>query len=159
MNILEVTLLSNDISGTKSFYTDFLGLKILKEGPESVSFSAGQTKLTFNHIGGIEPVYHFAFNIPPNQLNSALEYVQKGKEILPASANGELIADFKGWNAKSFYFNDENGNILECIARFDLNNETQDWNPNSFILNISEIGFVVPDVPEAENMLHRKSVV
>lgn len=158
MNILEISLLSNDISATKSFYKDLLGLKILKDDPDSVSFSAGQTTLTFNHIGGLDPVYHFAFNIPSNQLYQAMEYVQKRKDILPVSENGELIADFTGWNAKSFYFNDENGNILECIARFDLNNETQDWNPDSFILNISEIAFVVSDVPEAANMLHQRGI-
>ena len=76
---------------------------------------------------------------------------------MPASANGELVADFKSWNAKAFYFNDNNGNILECIARLDLNNSAE-WNPATFILNISEIAFVVGNIPETERYLRKRGM-
>lgn len=153
MEILEVSLASNDISGSKSFYEDLLGLKIQFQSQSSLSMIAGQTKLSFNHMPGIEPIYHFAFNVPGNHLNEILKYLQQNVEIMPASEDGGLIADFKSWNAKSFYFNDNNGNILECIARFDLNDRSTKWNSRSFILNISEIGIVVQNVREAQELL------
>lgn len=158
MEILNVKLLSNDIPATKIFYRNILGLKIIKEDSSSVSFLAGVTTLTFLHNAGTKPVYHFAFNIPHNQLVAVLAYLQKSVEIMPVADKGDLIADFKNWNAKSIYFNDNNGNILECIARFDLDNEQQEFNLHSFILNISEIGFVVENVPETQHMLHQTGI-
>lgn len=158
MEIQNVTLQSNNISATKTFYQQVLGLRIIKTDHSSVSFFAGNSTLTFLHISGIKPVYHFAFNIPYNQLNAALEYLQYNLEIMPVTDKGDLIADFKNWNAKSIYFNDNNGNILECISRFDLDNEKPDFDVHSFILNISEIGFVVKNVPEARNILHQMGI-
>lgn len=53
-----------------------------------------------------------------------------------------MIADFETWNANSVYFFDTDGNLLEFIARQDLNNEeSSEFNSNQ-ILNISEIGIV-----------------
>lgn len=158
MEIQNVTLLSNNISETKAFYRNILGLKITKEDQSSVSLIAGETALTFIHMAGIQPVYHFAFNIPHNQLHEVLEYLQKSVEIMPVTDKGDLIANFKNWNAKSIYFNDNNGNILECIARFDLDNDQRAFDLHNFILNISEIGFVVKNVPEAQNMLHQMGI-
>ena len=153
MKILEVFLLSTDIPASTSFYTDVLGLPVLQESTSAVSFKAGETILHFNQGGNIKPVYHFAFNIPSNQLEPALEFLKTKTEVMPASGNGDLVADFKSWNAQSFYFNDNNGNILECIARFDLNNPATDWDPEAFILNVNEIAFVVTNIPETQKYL------
>jgi catechol 2,3-dioxygenase-like lactoylglutathione lyase family enzyme len=158
MNILEISLLSNDIAETKDFYNGLLGLKILNENSSSISFQAGASKLTFNHIYNSQPVYHFAFNIPANQLDRTLKYLQTKTEIIPVPDTRQIIMDFKSWNAKSFYFFDNNGNILECIARFDLPNHNPEWNRLSFILNISEMGFVVEKVPDAEKLLEHKGI-
>lgn len=158
MEILNVKLLSNNIPATITFYRQILGLKIIKEDQSSVSLLAGNSSLNFFHFEGVQPVYHFAFNIPHNQLNEVLEYLQNKLEIMPVTNKGDLIADFKNWNAKSIYFNDNNGNILECIARFDLDNDQPDFDLHTFILNISEIGFVVNNVPEAQNMLHQMGI-
>lgn len=158
MNIREVSLLSNSIRETKIFYVQVLGLKIVSENPATITLQAGQTTLIFYQTDSIDPTYHFAFNIPGNQLDTVMEWLQERLEIMPASENGDLITDFKSWNAKSFYFNDNNGNILECIARFDLQNNTPVFNPQTFILNISEIGFVVTNVTDAEKLLQEKGI-
>ncbi len=158
MDILEVSLLSNDIESTRSFYKEVLKLPVSSHHSDSVSIIAGRTALIFNYVEGLEPVYHFAFNIPASQLNKVLSYLQARLEIIPASENGELIADFKSWNARSVYFNDNNGNILECVARFDLEEHASDLQTGSFILNISEIGVVTENVSEAENMLHGSGI-
>ena len=55
---------------------------------------------------------------------------------------GFEIADFANWHAKSVYFFDPAGNILELIARFDLENPMKKkFSPKQF-LSISEIGLV-----------------
>jgi hypothetical protein len=55
-----------------------------------------------------------------------------------------LIADFVNWHAKSFYFKDPAGNILEMIARFDLNDIVDEALSADQIRNISEVGIVFP---------------
>ena len=45
---------------------------------------------------------------------------EKKAELLWLDDYKGYIADFIKWHAKSFYFKDPAGNILELIARFDL---------------------------------------
>jgi hypothetical protein len=54
------------------------------------------------------------------------------------------VADFVNWHAKSFYFKDTAGNILEMIARFDLPNSSEEKFSAKSIVNVSEIGLVFP---------------
>ena len=54
------------------------------------------------------------------------------------------IADFVNWNAKSVYFFDPAGNIVELISRFDLENPSEAPFGASHFLSISEIGLVLP---------------
>jgi hypothetical protein len=59
-------------------------------------------------------------------------------EVIPP----DKIADFYNWNAKSFYFYNNNGNILEFIARFNLDNELERSFNGRSIVSIIEMGFV-----------------
>jgi catechol 2,3-dioxygenase-like lactoylglutathione lyase family enzyme len=158
MDILEISLLSGNLETTAAFYRDVLGLSLISRTPANISFRAGQSKLIFSYVEDRKPVFHFAFNIPCNRLNSVVRHLQYRTEILPASPGGELVADFKSWNAKSVYFNDNNGNILECIARMDLHNESTRTDAAASLLNISEIAFVVEDVPEAQVILQQSGI-
>ena len=54
------------------------------------------------------------------------------------------IADFINWHAKSFYFLDPAGNILEFITRFDLKDNADEPFTSKHIRNVSEIGLVLP---------------
>lgn len=71
MEILEIELLTNDIEGTLGFYAEILGLQIISRNKDWVSFAAGATKLTFRFSKTEKPIYHFAFDIPNNQLLEA----------------------------------------------------------------------------------------
>lgn len=142
MQILEIQLLSNDIDKTEQFYHHLLGLETIAKDHSTVSFSAGTSKLTFIRSDKINPFYHFAFNIPGNKISEAFSYISPKTEILETSPS-EQVADFTTWNAKAFYFYDNNGNILEFIARFDLDNNIRQKFDSSLILSISEIGIAV----------------
>ncbi len=106
MNILELHLLTDDISETEKFYNGLLGLQIIHKDSSSVSFSAGLSTLIFNQSDNLKPFYHFAFNIPKNKLNKAFEWTSARVEILD-TAPGRKIANFDAWNAKSFYFREK----------------------------------------------------
>jgi catechol 2,3-dioxygenase-like lactoylglutathione lyase family enzyme len=152
MQILEVNLLSNDLQRTETFYSGRLGLITINKKPSSVSFLAGRTILTFKHSNKLRPVYHFDFNIPKNKLNEAITWASLKFNLLRIE-NNDFIADFKAWNAASFYFFDNNGNILEFIARHDLNNKSDEAFSSDSIICISEIGIVTENVNELAHKL------
>jgi len=145
MKILELELLSDDILKTEVFYNEVLGLKTISKKDSGISFNAGSTKLTFRPSVDVKPVYHFAFDVPNNKLLEAFDWIAKKTEIMYVIPP-DKVADFYNWNAKSFYFYDINGNILEFIARNDLDNATQKAFDGSSILSVSEIGLVSKDV-------------
>ena len=155
MNILELELLTDSITETESFYNDVIGLETISKTNSSVSFTAGSTKLTFRSSENLKPVYHFAFDIPNNKLQEAFAWIEKKTGILEV-VPPEKIADFYNWNAKSFYFYDNNANILEFIARFSLDNTSEKSFDGSLVLSVSEIGFVTKNVSKLSDEMSNK---
>lgn len=144
MKILEIELHTNDLAQTERFYSEVLGLELATKTTNAVSFIAGNSRLTFTETMTGNPKYHFAFNIPHNQLQDAIKWSSSRLELLQIEEN-DVVAHFESWNAKSIYFYDNNDNILEFIARFDLDNSSdQPFNPSS-IESISEMGIVVDE--------------
>ena len=144
MNILEVQLLAANIPQTKKFYHEILGMEILHSEDSSIKLLAGLSSLIFKKTANNNPFYHFAFTIPANKFEEAHAWASKRVQLLPITSNS-TIADFRNWNAKAFYFYDNNQNIVEFIARFDLDNNSDKPFEGSSIFSISEIGIVTDD--------------
>jgi catechol 2,3-dioxygenase-like lactoylglutathione lyase family enzyme len=149
MDLLEIQILTNNIQETQDFYENIPGLPLLSKSSHAVSFAAGASTLTFIHTESPDPFYHFAFNIPDNKIDEAFSMMGSKIEILPVHPTGK-IADFTSWNAKAFYFYDNNGNILEFIARFGLHRPSDRPFGGSAVLSLSEIGLVA-DNPAMES--------
>jgi len=145
MKILEIEIQTDNITETESFYSEILGLQLVNKNQNSISFKAGQSKLTFIKSDNINPKYHFAFNIPNNKLEEAILWAKSRLSLIENDENG-IIANFESWNANAIYFYDNNNNIVEFIARFDLENSTEKPFDISVIESISEIG-IVTDKP------------
>ena len=155
MKILTLELLTDDILETTFFYTEILGMKTISKSKSSITFAAGATKLTFRSSENVKPVYHFAFDIPQNKLLEAFAWIEKNVEILEVIPP-DKIADFYNWNAKSFYFYDNNDNIVEYIARYDLDNASEKPFDGSSILSVSEIGFVSKNIAQLSDEMCEK---
>jgi catechol 2,3-dioxygenase-like lactoylglutathione lyase family enzyme len=147
MQILEIQLLSTDLAKTEEFYHHVLGLPLVQSAANSISFLMGTSKIVFLKSEGKTPIYHFTFHIPKNQLLEGMDWVAQKTEII-LNDEQEKITDFENWNAKSFYFFDYNGNILECIVRFDLQNESSAAFSVESLLGISEMGIGTDNVLE-----------
>ncbi len=120
-------------------------LPVIQSSKNRIIISAGKSKLIFDEVNnGENPFYHFAFNIPSNKFDEALQWMQNKVELLWLKDYKSYVADFVDWHAKSFYFKDPAGNILEMIARFDLNDTSETSFSSKHIRNISEIGIVFP---------------
>lgn len=144
MLLKEIILQTKNIDQIYAFYKNTLQLEVIKMDSKTISIAAGKTTVIFRETNNIEePFYHFAFNIPYNKIEDALQWVKDKVELLWIEEYKSCIAEFTNWNARSFYFIDPAGNIVEFIARFDLHDEAADEPFSSkHIRNISEIGIV-----------------
>lgn len=152
MQLHRVSLKTSSIEKTKAFYTQVLGLDVSVETDNSISFTVGTSTLSFELEEDTKAFYHFAFNIAENKLEEAMQYIEQ-KDIPILDFKGERFADFTDWNARSFYFHDNNMNIVELIARYDLGYTTNEPFDKNALKEISEIGFVVDDVKLAADKL------
>jgi catechol 2,3-dioxygenase-like lactoylglutathione lyase family enzyme len=144
MRSLSAEFLTDDIPGTADFYGTLLGLPLQMSDNNTLAFGAGRSRLLFRRSTGRNPVYHFAFNIPENQAESAYDYYAAKVDMIPFGEQD--IVDFQAWNAHSFYFTDNNGNILEMIARHDLPNARPLPFRPSAISGVSEVAVCTADV-------------
>lgn len=152
MKLEHIQIQTSNIKETAAFYQDILGLSIIENDSEYITIKAGNSILKFIENPQFKSIYHFAFNIPTNKLDEAIEWC-KNKVDLITIEDQNVITHFENWNAHAVYFYDNNGNLLEFIARHDLNNaQTEEFSSKS-ILNISEIGIVNENPLELGNKL------
>jgi catechol-2,3-dioxygenase len=155
LQIKELTLCTNNISAVKDFYGCVLNFALKSESDNIVEFQTRESVLRFKEDKSINPHYHFAFNIPANKIEEAKEWMNGKAELLSIEDNG-YIADFVNWNAKSIYFYDAVGNIVEFIVRFDLQNDVVEKFDSPQVLNVSEMGIVTDDVAAFADKLKNK---
>lgn len=150
MKILELELLSDNLIQTEAFYKRVLRLQpYLKQDNRRLYYQIGFTRLIFSKSEDVKPVYHFAIDVPNNRFTEALQAVKPN--ILPVQGND--VADFTNWDARSFYFYDNNGNIVELITRYaNRSYDNAAFSAASYI-SISEIGLVTPKVPAFADLL------
>jgi hypothetical protein len=139
----KITLQTKDIDEVYDFYKNRLQLKAIKSNAKTISIDAGKTVLIFEQMNNVEkPFYHFAFNIASNKIEEAMQWLNNKAESLWIEEYKDYIAEFTDWNARSVYFIDPAGNIVEFIARFDLHDEVEQPFSSMHIRNVSEIGIV-----------------
>ncbi|MCC9070217.1 VOC family protein [Flavobacterium sp. F-65] len=141
MKLEHVEIQTNDIPKTIQFYTQTLGFKIVENNSTTVSFQIGTSMLKLVENKSFNSIYHLAFNIPNNKLDEAIKWCENKIDLIRID-DQNVITRFEAWNANAVYFYDNNGNLLEFIARHDLNNSQTEPFDTKSILNISEIGIV-----------------
>jgi catechol-2,3-dioxygenase len=83
---------------------------------------------------------HFAVNVPPQRFEEAVDWARERVELVDDDV------PFPAWRARSAYFFDPGGNIVELIARERAPGE-------DLFLEISELGLPVADVGAAVEWL------
>jgi catechol-2,3-dioxygenase len=154
--ILSLELLcSAPLAKMRDFYHQLLGLRVMDEQADRLTLGAGGSRLTFVKAGPGEgkPFYHFAFNIPENKLLAARNWQKERTPLLPIPPRlrdpnypGDVV-NYSHWNAHSIFFFDPAQNVVEYIARHDLQNCAPGDFSTRDILYASEIGLIVDDVP------------
>ncbi len=152
MNITRLELQTGNLHAQADYYSDVLELPV-ELSAERLEVQTGKTTLVFVQAKpDFDGAYHFAFNIPANQLLAAKAWIAERVPLL-RDESGKDDFDSSNWNSHSVYFKDSAGNVLEFIARRDLNNAVEaEFNSNQ-ILNASEIGLPSEDVIGLANEL------
>jgi catechol-2,3-dioxygenase len=153
MNIIEVELLSDNLAETEKYYRAVLGLEpYSKDGKVFLTYKIGGTELIFKKSDNKKPVYHFAIDVPNNRFFDCHNIISQRTKVLDVEP-GNQIANFVNWDAKSFYFLDNNGNIAEIITRYPT--KSYDAAPFSAktYMSISEVGLVTGNVTDLADRL------
>ena len=121
------------LGALEDFYAGRLGLP---------AFRIGETQLEFVPGEG-EPFYHFAFLVPGNRFDAALDWIGRLAEVLPDPETAEVVFDFQSWDGQACYFHDPAGNIVELTAHRAIG-ATDATGPfvGSELLGFSELGLV-----------------
>jgi catechol-2,3-dioxygenase len=98
----------------------------------------GATRLRFE--SGPAVCSHFAVNVPPQRFEEVVGWARERVELVDADV------PFPAWRARSAYFFDPGGNIVELIAR-------ERAPGDDLFLEISEVGLPVADVGAAVEWL------
>ena len=143
MHLREISLQTKNITALSDFYASVLGLPVFEDS-KRITVTAGSTTLHFDATIDSKPFYHFAFNIPSEKIEEAARWLQGKVELLWIDEYQSEIAEFSTWNARSVYFFDPAGNIVEFIARAELNDHPTEPFSAAQIRSVSEIGLVLP---------------
>ena len=148
MHIHSVEIFTPHLGRLSAFYRDLLQLPVVKHISGShLEVQIGKTRLAINQDDKVPAGhYHFAFDIPENQFQAGFHWLKQRAQPI-ASASGQILFPSENWNSDSVYFKDQDGNILELIARHNQPNSSMaDFSVHS-LLSISEFGIASEDVP------------
>jgi catechol-2,3-dioxygenase len=151
MQITTLKIHSGNIHAQQDFYSNTLGLSSQVIGSE-LKIQIGSSELIFVQSANFTGRYHFAFTIPKNQFEAGVHWLEQ-RTAIASDANGKTQFETGEWNADNVYFYDLQGNILELIARHDLEESNlENSSDNAFgsgsLLCISEIGLASNNVLE-----------
>ncbi len=153
MRIEELKIYTQKLEEQTEFYKNVLGLKLLGKSHDQVTFKMGESILKITYSATAQP-YHFAINIPSNKELESLEWLKQRLDILK-DGDSEIV-DFVSWNAKAIYFYDADQNIVELIARKNLNNTSNVVFDQDSFLGISEIGVPTTNIEDKFTQLNTK---
>ena len=141
MKIQQIDLLVTNYEETVRFYQHTLDFPLLSRDTSEVVFQIGNSVLKLiKDVEARNYYYHFAFTIHSNMFSQAKSWLQE--RVTLSTENGEDEVEFVGkYNAKSCYFGDPAGNIVEYIAREAIapTSDAAYFSPLN-VVEISEIG-------------------
>jgi len=145
MKIKKLDIETAYLKTLQEFYSSVLALPVEQPGEGKIRIKIGDSELSFLETTIGDPFYHFAINIPANKIEEAKAWLTNKVNLLWMDDYKSDIADFVNWHAKSVYFYDPAGNIVELIARFDLDNNASETFSSDQFLSINEVGLVFSD--------------
>ena len=162
MIIKHLRLYCSNLGELKHYYTKKFHFKLVNSEEESFTLKVGDSLLTFTENKLQNAYYHFALDIPYGEVSDALKWTKKKVEIVPFK--GKEIQEFTSWDARSIYFLDPAGNVVEFIGREKIQTEGDAHDSHSpfsekKVMHIREVGLPVFQVSSVTSMIKEKTGV
>ena len=169
--IVDVQMRSNNFENNKRFWSKVMGFDVDSVAPNSFKVNIGFNSVTFiNNSGALDtsssvtPKYQFTISIPSNQIENCYSWLldadssNSSKIAEPAkfwidAESGAAIYRRNQYNSQSIYIKDAGNNIIEILARHDLNNTAEGEFNRGMFLGISEVGVVSRDLRKSAEAL------
>lgn len=137
----------------KEFYTSLLGQEAVRYDTARLFLQIGHTEVVF-YTSETPATYHFAINCAYQIVESIPGFVKTFSEILPGPHDEEII-EFPNWNARSVYFRDPAGNIVEIIGRQRMQYALKDKSEKPVFHCVSELGLATPNFAKIREKVNR----
>ena len=147
MRIVSVAFETEDVIRAESFYGSTLGFPTTREDG-TLTIRAGSSHLTLHEAPTGPGKQHLAFTIPRLMFESAKEWIAERVPLLRDADGRDEFETSPHWNARSLYFSDPEGNILEFIIRRDIPDDRTEPFRAEHVQCISEVGISVGHVPD-----------
>lgn len=148
MRITSVVFNTSDLRRAETFYGELLGLPVHHEN-DGLRVRVGSSELVLREGPTGPGRQHLAWTIPRGQLPSAKLWLSSRVTLLRDTDGQDEFDMPTMWNARSLYFTDPDGNILELIIRREIPDDRDHPFTAADIQNISEVGVPVADVAAA----------
>jgi len=158
MKITKVKLYVHDVQKMEQFYVDLLGFSLLERTADHFTIAVGESRITFEKIYSYIPKqYHFALNIPSNLFQQAKIWAKEHVGLLDSEGQDEVYFEFL--KAYSCYFYDPEGNIVEFIARQEINSKHDAaYFSTEQVLHIGEINLTTDDILAIAEQLKKYAI-
>ena len=153
MRITGVELAVPDPGATASWYADVLGLPT--DGA-TVTVGATVLMLVAGDPGGH---HHLAVAIPADAVTAALAWLSGRADLLAPDPAHPVIDGPRAWDSQSVYFRGPDDAVLEVIARHRRRERHAGPFGPAALLEVSEVGLPVDDVPATVAALGRELAV
>ncbi len=139
-----------------AFYTDRLCFEASQKMDGAlVGFQVGSTSVRFSEASSsAAPFYHFAFLVRGDRFDAAYAWLADRTELLPDPDTGDTVFEFENWDALACYFLDP-VNIVELAHRGMAESCSEGAFTPGEVIELSEVGLVVPDKRESGAVLAR----
>jgi len=147
MKLTRLELFASNLDAQADFYAKKLDLPVQRDQADQITVQAGDTALIFKKAEpGWKGVYHLAFNIPEKHIDAIHLWLADRTTLIP-NKDWQEIFHFKAWNAHAVYCYDAAGNIVELVARHDLQESNNGAGiGGGQIQCLSEFGFSVDNI-------------
>ncbi|PRX41252.1 hypothetical protein CLV97_10718 [Planifilum fimeticola] len=148
----ELRLPTVSLSGTKQVYNQRLGLPVVDESSDQISFSLTPfTRLSFFLSDKPLAPAHFAVQVPYSRFYEAADLIRQSGLLIAAWPDGREIDEIP--IRRNLYFRDGDGNLLELIAHSYISEDAIPAHGPLNALYLREIGFPVQSVSRFRSWL------
>ena len=150
----------------RNFWENTIGCEVVDQPSGRFSIKIGTSLLTYkpNFTSLARPQYHFSILIPSNQIENCLAWLKNGGK----KKDGDEIQLWRGgvtnaeiiqsplYNSSSVYFADYGGNIIELVARRNLDNAEEGEFSSEMFKEINSVSMVTKEVRIAQDSITKK---